>query len=64
MLECDFRRSGHPAHVPDLAPCDFILFDYLHKIVGESLSETVEELKEKIKVFIQAISKSRLIAIF
>jgi hypothetical protein len=48
MVECDFRRFDHSADSPCLAPYDFFLFDYLHEKKYESLSETVQELKEKI----------------
>jgi hypothetical protein len=63
MTECDFRRLDHPVYSLDLAPCDFSLFDYLHKKMVGSMYEKVDELEEKIRVIIKAIAKSRLIAI-
>jgi hypothetical protein len=64
MSECDFCKLDHPAYSPDLAHCDFFLFGYLHEKMAKSIYETVEELEEKIRVIIEAIPKSRLIAIF
>jgi hypothetical protein len=64
MAECDFRRLDYQANSPDFAPCDFFLFGYLHVKMSRSVYETVEELEEKIRVAIQAIPKSRLIAVF
>jgi hypothetical protein len=64
MAKCDFRRLDYPAYSPDLALCDFFVSSYLHKKIARSVYETVEEVEEKIWVIIQAIPKSRLIAIF
>jgi hypothetical protein len=64
MAECDFRRLDHPVYSPVLTPCDFFLFDCLHEKMIGSVYETVEELEEKIRVVIEAIPKSRLIAFF
>jgi hypothetical protein len=64
MAECNFRRPDHPAYSLDLTLCDFFLFGCLYETIFEFVYETVEELEKKIKVIIEAISKSRLIAIF
>jgi hypothetical protein len=63
MAECDFRGLDHPAYSLDLAPCDFFLFCYLHKKRIGFLHEMVEDFKEKIRMLIQAIPKSQLIAV-
>jgi hypothetical protein len=64
MAKCNFRRLDHPAYSQVLAPCDFFLFSYLHEKIAGSVYETVEELEEKIRVVIETIPKSRLIAVF
>lgn len=51
------RRSavGWPAHSPDLTPLDFYLWGELKSQVYESMPETLEDLKRKIKTAIRGI---------
>jgi hypothetical protein len=64
MAECDFRKSDRPAYSPDITPCDFFLFGYLHEKMIGTVYKRTNELEEKIRVIIEAIPKSRLIALF
>jgi hypothetical protein len=58
MTECDFHILDHSAYSQNLASCDFFFLVTCTRMLG-SMYETVEELEKKIRVVIQAISKSR-----
>jgi hypothetical protein len=64
MAEYDFRRFERPAYSQDIASCDFFFFGYLHEKMIKAVYKRVDKLEEKIRMVIEAIPKSRLIAIF
>lgn len=53
-----------PARSPDLNPCDYFLWGYLKDKVYASMPQTVEELKEKIKIEIEKIRITVLSRVF
>jgi hypothetical protein len=64
MTECNLHNFDHRAYSPDLILCGFFFFGYLYNIMVSSMCRMTGELEEKIRVIVQAISKSQLIAVF
>jgi hypothetical protein len=58
------RRLKRPPYSPDLAPCDFFLFGYLHEKMQLLRYDTVDELQEAITSTIDGIPKAKLIQVF
>jgi histone-lysine N-methyltransferase SETMAR len=62
--ECQFRRLEHTPYSQDLAPCDFLLFGYLHNKMQFLSYGTMGELREAITSAVEAIPKTKLIQVF
>ena len=55
LKEEKFTIMEHPPYSPDLAPCDFWLFDYIKQRLGDHL--TVESLENEITKIVMDIPK-------
>ena len=55
LKEEKFTIMDHPPYSPDLAPCDFWLFDYIKQRLGDHL--TVESLENEITKIVMDIPK-------
>jgi histone-lysine N-methyltransferase SETMAR len=60
----EFKRMEHPAHSPDLAPCDFFLFGYVkEQLKGKSLVEEGELLSVP-SAFLSEIPPDLILRVF
>jgi histone-lysine N-methyltransferase SETMAR len=48
----------HPAHSPDLAPCNFYLFGPLKEALGERTFQCDEEVKNAVHQWLRAQQKT------
>ena len=51
------KTVSHPPHSPDLAPCDFCLFPKLKEKLRGCRYETIEEMKEAVKMVIDTLTQ-------
>ena len=62
LLEEKFVIMGHPPYSPDLAPCDFWLFDYIKARLV--ICSNAQSLSKQITKIIECIDKKEWIKTF
>ena len=58
------KRLPQPPYSPDLAPCDFWLFPKLEEKLRGYRYETIEEMKEAVKKFIDMFTQEDFHVVF
>jgi hypothetical protein len=64
LVEQHLKRMPHPAHSPDLSPCDFFLFDYLKDKLIDRQYATPKELFAEVAMIISGISSDPISRVF
>jgi hypothetical protein len=62
--ENGLRLALHPPHSPDLAPSDFLLFDYVKERLNGMEFRSSEELFDAIREVVTGIESESLTAVF
>jgi hypothetical protein len=58
------KRAPYPPYSPDLAPCDFYLFDYIKRLLAGREFADRSELLQAVMIILNSIEKVTLKEVF